>query len=103
MAATWGWATSEGCTNPMATTMAVGGAVIASGHLAAGLALVAEDGGAAATRALGMARLPYPGVPMAAAVGLMVGAGTTSRGCAFPNDSAGWVSKPRIYGMRILR
>ena len=47
----WVWATSEACTNPMAMTMAVGGAVIASGRLAAAPAMVAEGGGVAATPA----------------------------------------------------
>jgi hypothetical protein len=79
----------------MATTTVAGGAVIASGHLAAALARVAVDGGADIPAALGTERLPYPAVPMAAvAVGLMVEAGTTSAGCVFPCDSAGWGSKP---------
>lgn len=78
----------------MATTTVAGGAVIASGHLAAALARVAVDGGADIPAALGMERLPYPAVPMAAAVGLMVEAGTTSVGCVLPDDSAGWGCKP---------
>jgi hypothetical protein len=82
--------------SPMATTMVAGATVIASGRPAAARVRAAADGGAAAilalgmVLALGMAHLPYPAVPTAAvAVGLMVGADTTSVGCVFPSDSAG--------------
>ncbi len=69
--------------NLTATTMAVGAAATASGPR--GVVLVmAGDGGVAAirmagTRAAVAVRRPYPVVPMAAAVALMVGAGTISR------------------------